>query len=322
MSEDVVRVPGAPFLIASGMSPQGHGHLYLIDLRNRHVDTLFSGVPSGAKPKDDASCSLPPDDKHGSYAGLSVRRDADGAIHIYAANNGRESIEGFLFDVHTHQLRWTSCVKLPDGGFANGVIALPDGGLLATSFFDLRDKDSQVRMERGEATGAVLEWHPGDTAFAPAPGLPAVAGANGIEVSADGKTVYVDAWSGQKLLIISRANGTVRELPLDFLPDNVHRLDDGTLLVAGQRSTVKSLHQCGPGECPQNWEVVHVDPSRGTVDKLVEGSGDDLVNYPCGAVMADGKLYFTARGADRLVYLPMTRLHAQSAPVRSPASSS
>ncbi|WP_322095244.1 SMP-30/gluconolactonase/LRE family protein [Paraburkholderia bannensis] len=322
-SEDLIQVPGAPLLVASGMSPQGHGHLYLIDARSHKVETLFPN-PAAApvKPEDAQSCATPVDADHASFAGLSVRRDADGVTHLYAVNNARRSVEGFRFDAQTRQLQWESCVKLPEGGFPNGVIALPDGGLLATSFFDSSDKDSQVRMERGEPTGAVLEWHPGDAAFVPARNFPAVAGANGIEVSADGKTAYVSAWSAGKLLIVSRADGHVRELPLDFLPDNIHRLADGTLLVAGQRASVASLHHCGP-DCPQPWEVTHVDPLHGTVDKLLAGSGDSLVNYSCGAVMVDGKLYFTARGADRLVYAPMERLRAASqAPQPRPGSTS
>ncbi|WP_322046522.1 hypothetical protein [Paraburkholderia sp. J67] len=322
-SEDLIQVPGAPLLFASGMSPQGHGHLYLIDARSRKVEALFPNASAAPVQSEDAqSCSTPVDADHASFAGLSVRRDADGVTHLYAVNNARRSIEGFRFDEHNRQLQWESCVKLPEGGFPNGVIALPDGGLLATSFFDSRDKDSQVRMERGETTGVVLEWHPGDAEFTPARNFPAVAGANGIEVSPDGKTAYVSAWSAGKLLIISRADGHVRELPLDFLPDNIHRLADGTLLVAGQRASVASLHHCGP-DCPQAWEVTHVDPARGTVEKLVAGSGDSLVNYSCGAVMVDGKLYFTARGADRLVYVPMEHLRAASqAPVSHPDSSS
>jgi hypothetical protein len=43
---------------------------------------------------------------------------------------------------------------------ANGVRALPGGGMAATSFMDTDDPDACKKVVAGQPTGGVLIWHP------------------------------------------------------------------------------------------------------------------------------------------------------------------
>src|SRR5260221_376059 len=81
------------------------------------------------------------------------------------------------------------------------------------------------------------------------------------------------AWSARRLVVLSRRDGARREIALDFMPDNIHRLQDGTLLVAGQRTTVEVIRSCTGPQCPQPWVIVRVDPPSGQVLPLLEQEG-------------------------------------------------
>ena len=107
----------------------------------------------------------------------------------------------------------------------------------------------------GEQNGEVWEWH-AKSGWAKVPGSEA-AGANGIEVSRDGKWLYVAQWGKQSFLRLSRGKTPVdrQEIPLGFRADNIRWAPDGkTLLVAGQEapcppSLARSAGR-GPGRKP------------------------------------------------------------------------
>jgi hypothetical protein len=86
------------------------------------------------------------------------------------------------------------------------------------------------------------------------------------------------------------------------MPDNLHRLPDGSLLVGGQRTTVDAIHACNGPQCPQPWVIARVDPANGAVTVMLEGRGNAAVNYACGAVAVADTLFVTVRGAQRIIY--------------------
>ena len=90
------------------------------------------------------------------------------------------------------------------------------------------------KMMAGEKNGELWEWHTA-SGWQKVPGSEA-AGANGIELSADGKTIYMAAWGSQSFIRLSRGATppTRDEIPLGFRVDNIHFARDGTLLAAGQ----------------------------------------------------------------------------------------
>jgi sugar lactone lactonase YvrE len=81
-------------------------------------------------------------------------------------------------------------------------------------------------------------------------------GANGVELSDDGRTIYIAAWGSQSFIRLSRgATPPVREeIPLGFRIDNIHWAKDGRLLGAGQ--------------VDQDWQVVKIDPDSLEVEQI------------------------------------------------------
>jgi hypothetical protein len=198
------------------------------------------------------------------------------------------------------KLRWVGCAPLPAGTLPNAVTILADGGLLVISFYDPNDARAWARMSAGEDTGRILQWH-ASRGFEPVPNS-ATSGGNGIETSAAGDVIYASSWSSRQLVILSRRDGARRAIRLDFMPDNIHRLADGSLLVAGQRTTVAAIRACTGAQCPQPWVVARVQPRTGQVQLLLAGQGSEAVNYACGAIAVNGTLYITVRGDRRIAY--------------------
>ncbi len=303
-SEDLVRIPHSQWLIASGMNVGKPAHLYLIDTRRKTSVILFP-TASGLSAGPSAGCSGPPDPARMSLDGLALRAGARGLHTLYAANHGdRMAIEFFVVEAHgaAPRLRWTGCAPLPPGTLPNAVTTLPDGGLLVISFYDPNDPSAWDRMSAGQNTGQILQWHPG-AGFQAVPNG-ATSGGNGIETNANGDEIYASSWSLRQLVILSRKDGSRRAIQLDFMPDNIHRLGDGSLLVAGQRTTVAAIHGCTGAQCPQPWVIARVEPRSGKVQSLLTGTGSATVNYACGALAVNGTLYITVRGDQRIAYWP------------------
>jgi hypothetical protein len=304
-SEDLVRIPHTDWLIASGMNVGQPAHLYLIDTVHKSASILFpiEGHTATSNPKLAPGCTGPPDLARMSTDGLALRVGADAVSMLYAANHGdRMAIEFFAVDERGAKpaLRWVGCAPLPAGTLPNAVAALADGGLLVISFYDPSDKTAWARMAAGKTTGRIVEWHAGrgfeDVANS------GTSGGNGIEISADGNEIYASSWSSRELIVLSRRDGARRAIPLGFMPDNIHRLADGSLLIAGQRTSVAAIEACTGARCPQPWVIARVLPRTGHIQRLVSGRGSNAIDYACGALAVHGTLYITARGDQRIAY--------------------
>jgi hypothetical protein len=310
-SEDLAHIPGTPWLLCSGMNIGSPANLYMIDDRTKRAAILFpiNGHIMRSGPGISDVCTDPPNLAAMSIDGINIRAGRDGLHTLYGANHGdRFAIEVFSIDARgaVPAASWAGCLPMPAGTRPNSVVPLSDGGLLVGSFYDPRDMHAWRRMERGENTGSLWEWHPGRGFRAIDTG--GISGANGLEISADETTIYSSAWSGREIVMLDRRTGARRVIPLEFLPDNIKRAADGSLLIAGQRSTVAKIAACNGPECPQDWIVVRVDPARATVTPLVTRPGNSLINYACAALEVEGTLYITARGDRRLAYLPVASL--------------
>ena len=305
-SEDIARIPGTRWLAASGLGLGKPGQLYLIDTHSKRVQTLYPGRNS---PTPFTGCPGPPDPAKMSTDGLTIRPGSGGHSMLYVANHGdRRAIEMLRLDARgpAPTATWIGCALMPAGTLPNAVAPLPQGALAVTSFHDPDDAQAWERMARQEPTGSVWEWRPG-AGFHRLDVGP-ISGANGVDVSHDGRALYVSAWSASKLVVVDLKTGRRRDIPLSFLPDNIKRTPDGSLLVGGQKTTVASIAACNGPQCPQDWVVARVDPIRGVVTPLVARHGDALVNYACTGLELSGTLYITNRGDSRIAWLPMTAL--------------
>ena len=307
-AEDLVRVPGTPWIIASGMT--AGASLTLIDSRNG----AYSGLHAQAKPDATfANCATPPDSAKAITHGLNLRAGANGHSTLYAVGHGsREAIEVFDVDATGAQpaLTWKGCAPMPEGLAANSVASFADGSFVATVLVMPGKTFADSVAKR--PTGAVYEWTPGKKNFELIRGseLP---GNNGIEVSSDGKEIFVVSSGFQTIVAFAHANPT-RQLrttrPLPFTPDNVHRGEDGRLLTAGMKNDVP---ECGgaPGPqhsleklstCPRGFMALAIDPKTMKDTLLAESPAMPTFSNATMVLTFDKQFWIGTFSGDRIAH--------------------
>lgn len=306
-AEDVVVVPGGRYLISSGMSADGGvGALYLVDARKRLAVLLALDV-SGKALAPYGACPSRPDLKRFASHGLALRPGSAGRHELYVVNHGgRESVEVFSVDAsgRAPRLRWIGCLVMPEGATPNSVAPLPDGGLVVSKFQQAGDAKAFEKMAAGEATGLLYTWRP-KAGFKTVPGS-ALSGDNGVEVSPDGKWIFVNAWPERRIVRLAPDGWTMpAEARVDFLPDNLHWAPDGQLLVTGQVTDVKAILACDKPHCPHDWAVARLDPATMKVTPLVREKGTEVFSDATGAVQLGKELWVGTYRGDRIAIVPL-----------------
>ena len=320
--EDLVVVPGEQWVVAAAYS--GTGGVYLIRTSNRTSTRVYPAA--NARERLDAktynTCPGPPD--AGTKAkfqthGLYLQAGQNSVHRLYVVlHGGRESVEVFELDAQpaTPVLTWIGCAVAPEPIGLNSVRALPDGGFVASDFLARGGApDAMKRMMSGEKNGALWEWRTAN-GWQKVPNSES-AGANGLEISDDGRWFYVAAWGSQSFFRLSRgdAKAVREEVPLGFRVDNVRWSRDGSLLAAGQgpaeatagRPASAGAAAAGGGPGAQASIVVKIDPKTLAVREVLRRP--NMPAFGAGTVAVEvGKDYWVGsfRG-DRLAIFPAAR---------------
>lgn len=312
--EDVLAIPGTPWLIASGFSP-GAG-LKLVDIPTHGFRAWYTGSPEQVAP-DRVSfpdCPAPLNPNLFNAQGLSLRQTGPGHWRLLAVNHGgRESVE--VFDVAADgtdepALHWLGCVPMPSGLAANSVTSFADGTLLVTVL--TRPGTAIADFVAGRNTGGVWQWRPGQAGFALLPGTE-LPGNNGIEADPDGRHFYVVAFGWHSVVVFDRqdtAHPIERIEAPDFMPDNIH-WSDGSLILAGMRLDEPA---CGglrrivngvadPMLCHRGWAVGHLDLQRKRISTVAYGEPQPGFNGLSAATFAGGELWLGSFQSNRLAII-------------------
>ena len=302
--EDLVRVPESDWVIASVFSNKGG--IRLIDTRDRSTTMAYPTATTKARldAKTYDSCPGAPDAADQAAFrthGLAIRAGRSSVHTLYAVHHGkRESIEVFEVDARAKPpvLTWIGCAVAPDPIGLNEVVALPQGGFIATDFLARGiDADGRGRMMAGQNNGALWEWHTG-TGWTKVPGSDA-AGANGLEVSKDGKWLYVAAWGSQSFFRVSRGQSPVKKdvVPLGFRVDNIRWAPDGSLLAAGQG---------GDATAPTT-NVVKINPTTLKVEELIRHPNTPEFGSGTVALQVGKEIWVGSFRGDRIAVFPAAR---------------
>ena len=296
--EDLVYLPGTDWVVASAFG--GNGGIRLISVREKTSTTLY---PSAAakeqldKKTYDTCPGAPEADDKAKFTthGLALRAGRNSTHTLYAVHHGkRESIEVFEIDTKpkTPAVTWIGCAVAPDPIGLNSVVPLPGDGFIATNYLErgANANAARTKMMAGENNGELWEWHTGK-GWTKVPESEA-SGPNGVEVSKDGKTLYVAAWGSQSFFRMSRGQTPVKRdsIQLGFRVDNIRFAPDGSILASGQ------------GQRTSN--VVRIDPATLKVTELINqpdtpSFGSGTVAIPIGNEMWVGSF----RG-DRIAIFP------------------
>jgi SMP-30/Gluconolactonase/LRE-like region len=317
--EDLEPTPDGKYLIVSQFtrvknSDQGE-QLALFDLATK----AFSRIPVSVAPDKawgDHACPGPIGDGLVAH-GISLEKRTNGVMELYAINhNRRESME--MFELKrtggSWGLIWHGC-EISSKEF-NDVAALPDGGFIASHPTSLMNdpKDEALRYS-GKPIGTVVRW----TQAKGEEELPGtrVGYPNGVVVSADGRYMYLDAWTAREVHKYDlMQQKDVQVIKVDFMPDNLAWVDKSW---AGARSMLAAGVKGVKGDCPdgtghlciQQFGVAEIDPATMKSRVIYESQPSKdapLIAGASVAVQVGNAIYIGSYTGDRLVKITLKNL--------------
>lgn len=320
--EDVLVLPGTPWLITSGFA-RGAG-LKLVDSRDRTWQAWFRGEPAQIDPDTRLfpDCPASPDPALLNNRGLSLRQTGKGRWRLLAVNHGgRESVEVFdvrVDDKRAPTLTWRGCLPMPDGQVGNSVTTMARGVVLVTVL--TRPGTTIADFVERRITGGIWSWKPGQHGFELLPGTE-LPGNNGLEADPDGRHFYVIAFGWHSVLVFdlrdTRKPVAIIEAP-GFMPDNIH-WTAGRLLLAGMRLDEPA---CGglrkvvdgvadPMLCHRGWVVGELDRGQRRIAIIAEGPPQPQFNGISAAAIAGKTLWLGSFQSARLALAPLPEPHDQ-----------
>ncbi len=297
--EDLVLIPNSDWVLASAFG--GSGGIRLISVKDRTSSVAYPSAT--AKDRFDKktydTCPGPPEDADKAKFtthGLALTAGKSSTYTLYAVHHGkRESIE--VFEVNAArgkmpEVNWIGCAVAADPIGLNSIIGLPNGGFIATNYLErgANANASRTKMMAGENNGELWEWHTAK-GWTKVPGSEA-AGANGIEISKDGKWLYVAAWGSQSFFRMSLGQTPVKRdvIPLGFRVDNIRFAPDGSIYAAGQGQ--------------QTSNVVKIDPNTLKVTELINRPNSQAFGNGTVAVQIGKELWVGSFRGDRIAIFP------------------
>jgi hypothetical protein len=297
-ADDLVHIPGTDWVVATSLD----GGLSTISVRDKTITPLY---PSAAvKERLDksayAACPGPPSAEQQAKfvtAGIALRRERDGDYVLYAVHYGWErAVDVFELVPRgvTLSVTWVGCVLAPDPIGLAAVVPLPEGGFIGTDWL-ARGEGGRATfdsMKAGANNGVVWEWH-GGKGWTEVPGSES-SGNDGVEISKDGKWLYVDAWGGQYFYRLSRGSSPPKRdnVALGFHAGRVRWAPDGMLYIAGQTADGKGS------------KVVKIDPKSLKVTPLIDWSDTPTFGSSAVAIQIDNEIWLGSARSDRIAIFP------------------
>ncbi|MFP6640077.1 MAG: hypothetical protein VCC04_07525 [Myxococcota bacterium] len=314
-AEDLAAIPNRSLVVLGqgyGLEEEGGGSIALFDPANEEVSTAYRGGTGNETASPEpvwgaADCPGAPSAAFSPH-GIDLAPLPDGRLRLLAVNHGgRESIEFFeVVDSGEHPaVLWRGCAIPPETAYLNDVAGLPDGGLVTSHMMEMGTNFSgTLRGLLGLNTGFVYGWQPGGE-FMRVPGtegsLP-----NGLQVSPDGHTLYLNLYLASELRVVDLRNGQILatlEIPQ---PDNLTWAKNGNLLVASHFASVGDSVACmqlTEGACGMPFQIISVDPSDLSTETIFSHSGPPM-GAGTTALDLGGELLIGSFASDRLLRVP------------------
>lgn len=308
-AEDMSAVPGTPWIIASSLFKG----LYLINADEKSWDDLgFSTINDSVDPEGIyRDCPSPLKEGGLSSHGISIKEHENGQYRLYVVNHkDREAIEVFDINVGAEAptLTWVGCVVAPAGTSVNSVVALTNGVLAVTQFFDPTDEEYAQKWAAQEPTGGVHEWSP-NSGWTAVPNSN-FSGTNGIEVSHDEEWYFITASFDNTFSKLPRPQNAAAATTIDlgFITDNIRWSADGSLIVAGAGQSFADIICQNDGvPCPADSSVVKIEPSTLAVETLATIEGTLDFHSASVAIEVDDALFVgTWRNLGKIAVVELT----------------
>ncbi len=309
--EDIEVTPDERYLILShfgGLFGTHSGYLSVFDTVTETHQVLFPSHTHDQKITTlwgDQDCDTPPSPAFSPH-GIHLSQRADRSWQLLVVNHGnREAVEFFEWLPGVRQLHWRGCAILPEGSYLNDVVASPEGGLLVSHMFNKHSKLQLIHSLFGGKYGHVWYWRRGE--------LPAMLAnsrgsfTNGLQISPDGRYLFINMWGGGELVKVDRRSGTVMGRVAISYPDNSAWLKDGRLLVSSQEIDGLIPRICSSVEnsyCPLPFKLIAVDPDTLETELIFKHQGAPM-GAGTVAVESNNNLYIGSYTGNRMLKIPL-----------------
>lgn len=307
--EDLVHLPGSSYLIVSEMGEfmaDAPGALSLLNLITGQREPLAIDWAGDAQNWGDAECAKPNVAAFSPHGIDLVQRD-DGDLSLLVVNHGgREAVE-FFSVAASGDLAWRGCAIPPGDPFINDVAGRKDGGFYVTHMWDKTAsfEATVAKLSNGEPTGWVWSWTAdgGFVRLAESDDLMP----NGIALSGDHSTLYVNVYMGNKTYALDLAEEKrIAEIQLRQ-PDNVTIDDEGFLWIASHQHDPigQTCAQVTDGPCLLPFKIYKVDPTAFSTETVLDHNGSPM-GFATVALKVDDRLYLGSAHGDRVVSVQLT----------------
>jgi hypothetical protein len=297
--EDLELTPDGKYLIVaqfvSGRGGTGAG-LALLDLTKK----TYSNIAIKDEPKKDWGDPACPGPVNGMLIphGISLLK-----TRLYVVNHGgRQSIE--MYELRkaggSWELAWHGCVVTKQE--FNDVAITSDGGFIGTHPTALTPPGGRGgNLFSGEPSGYLSRWTPGkaeEELPGTRQGYP-----NGVLVSADGKTMYFNAWTAKEVHKYDlKAGKDIGVVKLDFMPDNITWTSNGQILAAGVKGARGDCPAGSGMPCIQGFGIAELNPSTWEAKTVFDSqSKGNVIAGVSVALQVGNAIYVGSFQGDRVV---------------------
>lgn len=241
--------------------------------------------------------------------GISLWRGSDGRKRLFVVNhttNQGDKVE--IFDVgYGGALLHVDSIQFDEMTSANDVLGVGPRSFYVTN--DKGVKDGFLSKLEGWLALPLssLAYFDGQDGSIAARGL---AYANGVNMSADGKTVYVSEILGRRVTLYDRdaASGALTRrsaIRVNTAPDNIEIGADGALWIGGHPKIFDFL-KFAEGKAPTSpSHVIRVNPETGVVEDILVDL-DGTINASSAAAVLDNILVVGSVFDDHVMVCPQT----------------
>ncbi len=308
--EDMVHLPDSHWIVGAGTGFD----IYAINAKSKEWYPMpISFVEESDSPEFNG-CPGPRPVEGNVNHGIGLRVNDDRAHELYVVNHTtRESVEVFdvVFADDKPALLWKGCMVMPGKAYGNSVVPMPGGGIATTITVEVSDPRSLEEFMAGRASGYNLLWYP-DSGWRYMEGseLP---GNNGIEVSDDGKTMYVGGYGDGSVTRFSLGdNGAIIAKETVTIPfdraDNMRWSPDGTLFVTGHNGSIEESSACVVNFdtiCGQDYGFLEMDPESLEILNVIEKEGTPAFGSSTTVIEVNGEYWIGTFRGDRVGRIPV-----------------
>lgn len=311
--EDIADLAGTPWLLVSLLNSGDGVSLIALDTRDNSITRIRQDdIADDAQHAGDPACRRPAGTYHPSGIGV---RPVESGYRLVVIDRGVQQDKVQFYGVTMDEagkphVAWQGCVQAPLPFFLNDIAPMPDGGFAATHMYTRVDGWRKSLMSLKYLlhidTGYVVRWSP-DAGWAQVPNSQG-SFPNGLDVSADGKTIYFAETYGRAVNAISPDGTNRRRIPIPMQPDNVTVAPNGKVIaVGGTGIPVFSTAGCPALKstgCGFPSQAVSIDFKDNKVETLFADDGYSVPGMSVG-VVKNGSLFLGTFFGERISRIPL-----------------